>query len=301
MSKPYIFNKSGTWFDPSSGKLYEFTKSTVSVMVAYPQPKAWKKTTKRYPNWTRYRPSLHWLDSRLKYHFEKHGGYSVLAVNGEGYDLYDPWLRWYCTIPAEIQVHLNLFRTHKWHMLAFMAYGGQAAIDLVADNPALAFALASNWIFHKPAVQQPMRAVHRHLRANKSHASIIAWLGFSYPWKAEVILKKLSASEVNVSRLLTLRDMMTSTDVVNMLMKLPRLDGAVIYLLSLKSKGYLSQRFINDFMAIEGTQLNEEITTALSDSIKIHDAYKFYQEFPRMDSIRQLLQYRKQLSEEFEQ
>ena len=60
-------------------------------------------------------------------------------------------------IPEEVRLELLRYSNRKWHLMSILARC-PGAMDLSRSNPALLFALASNWAFHRPSVKQPIRA-----------------------------------------------------------------------------------------------------------------------------------------------
>lgn len=252
-------NKRGVVFHEQSGKLYVFEKYTVNVLKAWPKPMAWKKTTVRHLQWFRFRPSLSWLnvvldcdDTRVsKIEDEVAAGQLYLAlktddgkrVRGVGYDTL-AWLRWYCTIPREIRQLLKPFRKRKWHLLSFIASAGQPAIDLIRSNPALAFALASNWVFHTPSVKQPLRSARALLKPGKKQTDILRWLGFPATKSAVRILGKYHGSEVSIPGLLLLRELLWLPEYAKLLAHQPKIDRFLLYLLSNQTRGCITPGLI---------------------------------------------------------
>ena len=51
-----------------------------------------------------------------------------------------------------------------WQQVEALIRCGESALDLVRSNPALAYLVASNWVFHQPAVRQPLRSARALLR-----------------------------------------------------------------------------------------------------------------------------------------
>ena len=101
------------------------------------------------------------------------------------------WLRWHATIPAEIRQIVHHFPERQWHMLSFLARCGEAAYDLTAANPALAFALASNWVYHCPPVRRPPRAARALLQRGKKQRDVLVWLVFPGTKAARKMLVKV--------------------------------------------------------------------------------------------------------------
>jgi len=82
------------------------------------------------------------------------------------------------SIPDDILSEVSRYWTRKWYVLNVLARC-PGAMDLSRSNPALLYALASNWVFHKPAVTRPMRAARS--LVNRKQRDIMEWLGFRVP------------------------------------------------------------------------------------------------------------------------
>ena len=93
------------------------------------------------------------------------------------------------------------------------------ATDLVASNPALAFALASNWVFHTPSVTQPLRAARSLI--TKKQSEIQAWLGFPPSETVRRILGKIDPSALTARKLLHFQWRMTEQREPRVLSHLP--------------------------------------------------------------------------------
>ena len=265
---PYIHKHDGTVFKPESGKLYIFSKYSVNVLKAWPRPMAWKKTTKQHRQWIRFRPSLSSLNFELEFDRRK---------LEEDYHLqwskYDPekreslesswkirfdwweknskaWIQWYETIPADVRAVIAPFRKRKWHLLSMIASCGKPALDLIKSNPALAFALASNWIFHKPAVTQPMRSIRALLQPGKKQSDILRWLGFPATESVRKILMKLPAEEISISNLLTFREAVKTPHLYKMLSHLPRLNNYLLYMFSPRTRFLLTHNLLQEFSVL---------------------------------------------------
>lgn len=105
----------------------------------------------------------------------------------------------FATIPPRERALATQFSERRWHLLALMARC-PGATDLVQANPALAFALASNWVFHRPAVQQPLRAARALLP--KKQTDIQAWLGFGHAPAICRMLRKIEPAALSALHLL---------------------------------------------------------------------------------------------------
>ncbi len=242
MAKQNFTNpKPGTYFEAESGKIRIFSHSNIIVMKAWP-PIAWQKTAE-HPAWAHVRPEIKLpcgdIESeilRLELSAEENGQLllpfkSPLWVRKKhGQRL--AWLKWYAGIPPEVRQMVHRFPKRQWHMLSFIARCGGPAADLVQSNPALAFALANNWIFHKPAVQRPLRSARALLGLGKKQREILRWLGFPGSNAGRKILGKVLSCAISIPNLLYLRQAMEDPDVFKMMSHLSWLNAGVIRIIT---------------------------------------------------------------------
>jgi hypothetical protein len=113
-------------------------------------------------------------------------------------------------------------------MLSLLSSCGNSAHDLIKSNPALAFALASNWIFHSPQVQRPLRSARSLLSANKSQKDILAWLGFPGTESTRKTLAKVVKKSITIQALLYLRRSLFDPLSIKAIRHLRRLNAGVI-------------------------------------------------------------------------
>jgi len=132
-------------------------------------------------------------------------------------------------IPDEIRLELQRYTDRRWHLMSILARC-PGAIDLSRSNPALLFALASNWAFHKPAVTQPMRAARSLVW--KKQKTIQEWLGFPGTEPVRRVLAKISSDALDIEGLLYLRDALRNPACLRLLSHLPRLNRASVMLAS---------------------------------------------------------------------
>jgi hypothetical protein len=138
------------------------------------------------------------------------------------------WRHWCDRIPVEIRNAIAPFRSRHWHLLSFVARCGDAARDLLLGNPVLAYALASNWIFHKPAVQRPLRSARALLAKGKKQRDILEWLNFPATEAFRKMLMKVSPKSVTVPALFYLRQQASTPDAMKALSHVPRINASVI-------------------------------------------------------------------------
>ncbi len=240
-SQRFTVARPGTHFDASSGKIRIFTEGSITVMKAWP-PMAWQKTGAQ-PAWAHVRPSITVPVGNLEnqiFQMEtpaENNGQLLLpyvlpprAFRVRNKQL--AWLKWYATIPSEVRQLVHHFPTRQWHMLSFIARCGGPATDLAQSNPALAFALANNWVFHKPAVQRPLRSARSLLATGKKQRDILKWLGFPETKAARRILAKISQQALSIPTLLYFRDAMAAPELFKAMSHLPVLNAGVIRILT---------------------------------------------------------------------
>jgi hypothetical protein len=139
----YRTSRPGTVFKPETGKLYVFRPDNISVMIAWPKPRAWRKTSS-HPTWVHLRPTISIPERDIEgqiHQLETLGYVSrqlLLPFCGppvpadENGQLFLPccvpprkvefhgtglaWLRWYATIPLRIRELVSRFPNRQWHM-----------------------------------------------------------------------------------------------------------------------------------------------------------------------------------------
>lgn len=220
-------------------KYYRYTRTSVTVMAGWPRLLAWQRSA-RQPAWRMVRPDISRpsledpvtctgacaisLDGERSPHCQRHEGDCLLA--------HDAWLHWCALIPRGVREAVQPFSERHWHLLSLAARCGQPAIDLLHSNPALAWALASSWVFRAKPVRDPMRSARRLLAPGKSQRDILAWLDFPATEAARRQLRKLPPGQASVNNLLALRDAMRNPDAMKRLAHLPRLNHGIVRLLS---------------------------------------------------------------------
>lgn len=226
MAKTFFTPARGVNLDEQTGKLYLFEPESIQVLKAWP-PQAWCKTAEK--GWHRIRSNI----SIPRYNVEKK--INTLQAMRDLPDSYRSkkmaWLKWYATIPEEARNPAAQFSSRQWHLLSFLASCATPAFDLVNSNPALAYALASNWIFHQPAVRAPLRSARTLLSVGKSQKDALGWLGFPSTEATRKAIAKVPASTVSVSRLLFLRTALQSPRVLKKLGHLEVVNAGVLRLL----------------------------------------------------------------------
>ncbi|HMP73260.1 MAG TPA: PcfJ domain-containing protein [Kiritimatiellia bacterium] len=260
-----LFKPGRTGVEFKGGKLYDFSKWSVYVMKGWPDPRSWSKDEDK--GWRQERKFADEVFCRFLMDESHRPSAEPPDVNAitldTDADLVNPrWTpdevekrlglkRWramrawkdaraywafFDTIPGEIKDRLLRFEKRRWHVLNLLARC-RGADDLIDANPALGFALASNWVFHQPAVKQPMRAARSLIRKKQRH--ILGWLGFPATESARRVLMKVVPSAVSVESLLYLRDALKNPVQAKRLAHVPRLNKGA---LRLACTGWMTDR-----------------------------------------------------------
>ena len=228
--------KQGRWgVQFKNGKLYSFEKRSILVMRVWPDPRAWDKT-KRF-GWRCCRKKA---DAFLCAHLFRAGEAERLPehmLGGLPGPEQEEWRRQerneritmdhaWSLLPPEVRNDLLRYSTRRWHMLSLHARCPDA-IDLSQSNPALFYMLASNWVFHKPAVTQPIRSARALM--NRKQKQILEWLGFPANETTRRILAKITPSALQVESLLYLRQFLIDQHpLLQCLQHLEQIHGTVL-------------------------------------------------------------------------
>ncbi len=137
--------------------------------------------------------------------------------------------RWLSQIPLATRNALQALPERRWQVLNLLARC-PGAHDLCLSNPALAFALANNWCFHRPAVRQPYRAARS--LVYKKQRVIAGWLGFPPSNAAVRVLAKIQPNGLSIRRLLFLKEAMEDPATLVLLSHLPTINAGVIELVN---------------------------------------------------------------------
>jgi hypothetical protein len=122
------------------------------------------------------------------------------------------------------------FSDRHWHLL-MLAMRCPGASDLMHSCPALAFALASSWVFKgERRVRQPLRAARTLLK--KRQRAIADWLQFPATESAVRILRRVPHSAIKIGPLLYLRGAMHDEAALRILCHVPTVTVDVIRVMS---------------------------------------------------------------------
>ena len=238
-----------------NGKFYDFDWYGVTVMRGWPEPLAWRKTRTR--PWRMIRP-------RGWFCFDETDPlFALCEAYPERQRGVNP-LRAFCSaIPENVRQIVRRFTDRHWHVMCFLARCGTAALELMEANPALAFCLANNWVFHHPPVSGPMRSARRQLP--KTQRKIAEWLGLLGNRSTVRTLRKIHPSAATIPNMLSLRRNLMDKNTAKIIRHLPRIGHQVMDILCHNAlMRRVSQRFL-----LEAAVLPDKPEIFLEDYVNI--------------------------------
>ena len=292
VSEKPVFKEGPFGYAFKNGKFYAFDKRSVLVLKAWPDPRSWLK-----------RRSHDWKSNRM--HADRFLSSALFAAGEEAvlpkrplrlhpeHELVgtsEAWLEeqalfwerehaleihnrrrmaaYFDLIPPEIRSELLRYRDRRWHLLNLFARC-PGALDLSRSNPALAYALASNWVFHKPAVTRPLRAARG--LVNRKQREIMKWLRFPPREPVRRILTRIPAESLSIGNLLCLRRALRRKSVVKALAHVRRINAAVIRVTAeVEGEELLTPRLLNE-IGQDRTQdaLYPSVLTTFRDTVRM--------------------------------
>jgi hypothetical protein len=279
-------------YKKQTGKLYQFLSRSVTVFSqAWPRPRAWIKTPSS-DGWRNFRPTDLTIPGgdlapeirRLSSHDD---GQLLFPFGLSRHRrLKTAELCWFRDIPTEIRDRIARYhsRTH-WYLLSFLARCGQPAADLVDSNPALAFMLALNELFHAPSVNRPLRAARSLLR-RKQHAAL-EWIGFPGSRSVRNITAKIKPQSISIDALTKLKDVLTVSPIPGARKRLSHLetlnDGTLRIICDPDLSGLVSGGFLRQ----TGRNRQDDVYSKTVDNLfEIHRLWTMLRPFDRLPVVR---------------
>jgi len=262
-----------------NGKLLEFERYSLTVMRPWPEPLAWRRTTRKP-----FRPVR--SKSTLVYGPDDGETYTF------SHDLRNTE-RFMEPVPPDVTTKIGQFTNRQWHMMALFARC-PGALDLVQSTPALAFALASNWVFSNPAPSQPLRSARRMVRLPQT--AICDWLGFPARPSTIHIMRKMRIKEITVEALLYLRDGLWNEAAAKLLRHCPVISRRVIAIATIPGwRQHFSPRFLFDLPKYdEGGELYNFDSTCALEFLLLPQTRRLLRPLQRFDSTAQVERYLEQ-------
>lgn len=208
-----------------NNKLYCFDRYGVTVMSAWPDIKAYRKTRTR--PWRCLRPKFslnEFMQTKALYHSDAGIDKEIEA---------DSVYRWGALIPNDVVLAVNSYPNRHWHLLALVARCGSPALDLIQSTPALAWMLASSWIFKEKPVRDHFRSIRNLFNKSRSQVQILRWLNYPASKSILKILRKIDIDDIDATILLNLRVLLTNQSTASTLRHLKVINKWNIWLLTL--------------------------------------------------------------------
>lgn len=189
-------------------------------------------------------------------------------------------------IPDDVRNELLRYWNRRWHLLCLFARC-PGALDLSRSSPALCYALASNWVFHKPAVRLPMRAARSLIV--KKQKQILDWLGFPGTETARRIMAKLDPRVLSIRFLLRFREVLENTELVKWLSHLERINPCVAEMVTKRRYlPYLTSRLLREASLETAKNRAQSAVGMLDDTLRMSARLPEVFCPPRFMSLRQL-------------
>lgn len=189
-------------------------------------------------------------------------------------------------IPEEVRNELLRYGSRRWHLFCLFARC-PGSLDLSRSNPALCYALASNWVFHKPAVRLPLRAARSLIAKKQKH--VLAWLGFPGTEPARRIMAKLDPRVLNVRFLLRFREVLGNADLVTWLSHLKQINPGVAEMVTQRRYlPFLTSRLLREASLEAAENRSQSAVWLLDDTLRMSARLPDAVRPPRFTSRRQL-------------
>ena len=201
-------------------------------------------------------------------------------------------------IPADVRRAVGQFGERQWHVLSLVARC-QGALELAASAPAVAFLLASPWVFASP-VSKPLRLAQRLVLKKRRH--VLGYFGFPATQAAVNVFNKIAARSVSARQLLHLRRCMSDSGVMKILAHLPRLNASVLWMVTderLRSR--VSPRLMEAVISRQREDGRVRLAFLIRDSLDMAVICRPGWRFPILRSVEQIEEVHDELVAEMEQ
>jgi hypothetical protein len=294
------------------GKLSAFGDRDIVVLRGWPEPMAWRRT--RTKSW---QPTRQYAEATFAAVLKKAnvlpGHYGIepemdvpTLVPGERVPIEQYYYahilpqereiagKFLAKTPADVLTELGRHTDRHWQLYCLFARC-PGAVELAKEQPVLAYALASCWVFRKPAPTKPMRAVRSLLR--KPVPAIWEWLGFPVNPIALGMYDWLQPQGLTIKRLLDYRSAMRKPTGQQRLFDLGPLGWESLELaVTPWMTRLIANELIHDVARSDAWDLNwaAQVKEALICIRSIEKSYEI-QELPAFSDVSQVLEYRTRL------
>lgn len=164
------------------------------------------------------------------------------------------------SIPHEVRTLVAEFPTRHWHLLSMIARC-PATLDLVREQPAMAAAMASNWVFRKGTSKDAMRWIRKMLPRRRRE--ILTALGFPEQELSTRIISKIPAEDSSIDMLLHVRRLLRHPDLQKILAHIKVLDAPVLGLILSKNRKLIHRRVLMQVAEDEKLPVDRKLIPAM--------------------------------------
>ncbi len=288
-------------------KLLMFEDSRVTVLRAWPDPRAWLRADGQ--PWRGCRPGepILWrIGAATHPRFVERSMRRVRLLEGvgegaealgrlrAGLTLRSQAARDFLVrFPERVLSLAGALPERHWHLITLLARV-PGADELAEGNLALAHAMASSWVFRPRPESQPFRSARRVVRRRRPQ--IAEWLGFPARPTVVRVLAKVRPSAVTVRGLLYLRRTLCAEPIPKALLHLPSLDRCVLRIATdPQLVSHVTHTFLDDVGSDPTEAGLERLAYMLDDTVRM--AGELGQRFGPMRSVTELRRLHDELAE----
>lgn len=284
MHRVDLFARPGCFFEPDTGRLYEYDGVEVTVFFPWPETVAFRRQVLD-EGWKSLLPNLR-VPTEVNDFTERDAGPDAESRR-----------RYWDQVPANVRRVIGPYAEGHWKLLAWMARTGDAAQDLAVSNPSLAFALACYREF-RARRGRPVEAYPPPLLVHEKQRRILGWLGFPPSEGVRHILQKVEHGAINAQRLLALRPRLADDRVRQRLAHLPRIGRTVLRMAADGSLLAVTPRMLHDIQVRQLEPPDRRALALLHDVVRMWRQVRPREPLPQFHRFARIGEVHDQLAEE---
>jgi hypothetical protein len=172
---------------------------------------------------------------------------------------------YFAKVPDDVRSMVEAFPARQWHVLAMLARC-EGALDLLLTNPALAYCLATCWVFTGSPSKTAMRQIRRLVARRRKN--VAGALGFPATDSAVAVLAKTDRRACAVPWLLSLRQRLGEPEAHKTLLHLPVLSAPVMTIVCSGLRSFVAPSFLHQ-LAAASTEDSEVHVRLLGDTLRM--------------------------------
>lgn len=250
-------------FDAASGRLTQKTATGVNSLFAWPVIHAfrWSGATSKS---AAFQPEIAILPEQRDgdvYRFER-----VPSLDDHAQDAIES----YCaTIPPSVRRTIAQFPERQWKVLEWAARGGLLAEELLASNPALAFAVANLLDVAPTATRGRSAQTLRLILPRRKQREILDRLCFAPTERVRRIVRKVMPGSVSVAVLALLRDQLQKPAVSERLAHVPAIGSQVLALIANDTVEHVTLAALEAFARADQASADRHVATLVANAARV--------------------------------